>query len=160
MLPKTETTRDLEIVDEALTGIDAYHTRVPGTHFDAGLGAVLAAAATRSRAPRNWRDSPLNVAATHHERVSAAGRLVYGGHTIGIALGRATRALPNLVAVDVVDHTGPVPEGDTLTSELHVEGVDDLGGGEVLHLHSLVFSHTATATDIPVLDRRFSALTA
>ena len=36
-----ETARDLEIVDEALTGIDAYRTRVPGTHFDAGLGAVF-----------------------------------------------------------------------------------------------------------------------
>jgi citrate lyase beta subunit len=41
VLPKTETARDLEIVDEALTGIDAYRTRVPGTHFDAGLGAVF-----------------------------------------------------------------------------------------------------------------------
>jgi len=52
MLPKNETARDLEIVDEALTGIDAYRTRVPGTHFDAGLGAVFGSGDMVSSAPK------------------------------------------------------------------------------------------------------------
>ena len=39
----------------------------------------------------------LNIAMVHHDAAaSAGGRLVYGGHTIGIAAAQATRALPNL----------------------------------------------------------------
>ncbi len=58
-------------------------------------------------------------------RASRAQRLVYGGHTIGLALAQATRLLPNLVTVlgwQSCDHTGPVHEGDTLYSELQRRG--------------------------------------
>jgi len=83
---------------------------------------------------------------------------------LGIALGQATRALPNLVTVlgwKSCDHTGPVHEGDTLTSELEIESAEALpGGGGVVHLRSLVFAHNAAASDVPVLDWRFTALMA
>jgi acyl dehydratase len=42
----------------------------------------------------------LNLARTHHDdSAGSAGRLVYGGHTVGIALLQASRALPELVTV-------------------------------------------------------------
>lgn len=145
--------------------LGAYRDRVPGPHFSPDLaGAVLRSSGdVVSSAPELARLS-LNIAATHHdERVGAAGRLVYGGHTIGIALGQASRALPNLVTVlgwQSCDHTGPVHEGDTLTSELHVEAAEALDCGGVLTLRSLVFAHNAAASDVPVLDWRFTALMA
>lgn len=66
----------------------------------------------------------LNIAATHHDWRVSGRRLVYGGHTIGLALAQATRLLPNLATVldwESCDHTAPVHEGDTLYSELHIE---------------------------------------
>jgi acyl dehydratase len=86
--------------------------------------------------------------------------LVYGGHTIALALAQATRALPNLVTVlgwESCDHTGPVHEGDTLYSEVHVEVAAPLEGGRggVLRLRSLVYE---AGDDRQVLDWRFSAL--
>lgn len=87
--------------------------------------------------------------------------MVYGGHTIGLALAQASRLLPNLATVlgwESCDHTGPVYEGDTLVSELHVEAAEPLsGGGGVLRLRSLVRA-VGTDSDRPVLDWRFSAL--
>ena len=145
--------------------LDAYRNKVPGTHFEpAPVGSIHRSSGdVVSSAPELARLS-LNSAATHHdERVGAHGRLVYGGHTIGIALAQATRALPNLVTVlgwHSCDHTGPVHEGDTLTSELHVESAIPLEHGTAVELRSLVFSHNSTATDTPVLDWRFTALMA
>ena len=63
----------------------------------------------------------LNVAAAHSDPGSTGSgrRLVYGGHTIGLALAHVTRALPNLVTVvgwRSCDHLNPVFEGDVLHS--------------------------------------------
>jgi len=71
--------------------------------------------------------------------------------------------LPNVVTVlgwHSCDHTGPVHEGDTLTSELHVENSSPLEHGTAVQLRSLVFSHNASATQTPVLDWRFTVLMA
>ncbi|BBW99275.1 acyl dehydratase [Mycolicibacterium moriokaense] len=141
---------------------DAYRAKVPGAHFDAGLaGAVLHSTAdVVSSAPELARLT-LNIAATHHDWRSGGQRLVYGGHTIGLALAQATRLLPNLVTVlgwQSCDHTGPVHEGDTLYSELHVEGAVPLpeGRGGVLKLRSVVSA--VGEPDRQVLDWRFTAL--
>jgi acyl dehydratase len=85
----------------------------------------------------------LNVAMAHHDAQSAGGqRLVYGGHTIGLALAQASRSLPSLVTVaawHACDHLGPVHEGDTLRSTISVEQIDPLpDGGGLVHLRSLV----------------------
>ena len=83
---------------------------------------------------------------------------MYGGHTIGLALAQVNRLLPNLVTIlgwESCDHTGPVHEGDTLFSELHVESAD----AGVLQLRSLVYAAGGPdSDDRQVLDWRFSAL--
>ena len=133
-----------------------------GGYFDAGLtGAVLRSTAdVVSSAPELARLT-LNIAATHHDWRSGGQRLVYGGHTIGLALAQATRLLPDIVTVlawESCDHTGPVHEGDTLYSELHVEGAVPLpdGRGGVLKLRSVVYA--VGEPDQQVLDWRFTAL--
>ncbi|MHC9296210.1 acyl dehydratase [Mycobacterium sp. LTG2003] len=139
---------------------DAYRARVPGPHFDPELaGTVLHSTAdVVSSAPELARLT-LNIAATHHDWRAGGKRLVYGGHTIGLALAQASRLLPNLVTVrgwESCDHTGPVHENDTLFSELHVESAE----AGVLRLRSLVFAAAGPddAADRQVLDWRFTAL--
>lgn len=141
---------------------DAYRAKVPGAHFDSGIaGSVLHSTAdVVSNAPELARLT-LNIAATHHDWRISGQRLVYGGHTIGLALAQATRLLPNLVTVlgwQSCDHTGPVHEGDTLYSELHVDGAVPLpdGRGGMLKLRSLVYA--VGDPDQQVLDWRFNAL--
>ena len=150
---------------------EAFRARVPGPHFHPDLaGSVLRSSGdVVSGAPELARLT-LNIAAVHHDRRSAAGRrLVYGGHTIGLALAQATRLLPNIATVlgwRSCDHLGPVYEGDTLYSELEVVDARELPGdrGGVLSLRSRVFAvgedHPADGDDErrPVLDWQFSAL--
>ncbi len=143
--------------------VDAWRSAVPGPHFDAALaGQVLASTAdVVSSAPELARLT-LNIAETHHDSRVAGSRLVYGGHTIGLALAQATRLLPNIVAVlgwESCDHIGPVHEGDTLYSELHIETAHETPGrGGTLDLRSLVFAAAADGPDRQVLDWRFSVL--
>jgi acyl dehydratase len=115
--------------------LDRYAELVPGPHaseLSAGSRLELESGDTVSCAPELARLS-LNVAAAHHD--PAAGgrgrRLVYGGHTIGIALSHVTRALPSLVTVAgwrSCDHLAPVFEGDVLRSVVTVDAVESLGG--------------------------------
>ena len=145
-----------------------FRESVRGQHFSPDLAgrSFTSSADVVSSAPELARLS-LNIAATHHdERVAGAaagGRLVYGGHTIGLALAQANRALPNLVTVigwDSCDHTGPVHEGDTLSSTILVEEATPLAtGGGVLRLRSTVVAHGVDA-DRDVLDWRFRVLMA
>ncbi len=106
----------------------------------------------------------LNIAAVHHDAVTAGGRrLVYGGHTIALALAQATRAIPNLLTVlawQSCDHTAPVHEGDLLSSVLEVERVRPLAqGGAYLHLRSRVTAaDPETGEENQVLDWRFTAV--
>ena len=158
--------------DPALPDWDlaAFRSSFGGQHFSPDLdGRVFRSSAdVVSNAPELARLS-LNIAATHHdERVAgkaAGGRLVYGGHTIGLALSQANRALPNLVTVvawDACDHTGPVHEGDTLSSEIHVEEATPLDGGGLLRLRSKVVAHGDAdgQGDRDVLDWRYHVLMA
>lgn len=150
-------------VPDPTQGWDAemFRSRVPAPHVDAALvgTTVRSTADVVTSAPELARLT-LNIAATHHDSRVAGKRLVYGGHTIGLALAQATRLLPDLVAVlawESCDHTGPVHENDTLYSELTVEGADPRpGGGTVLRLHSTVFA--VDDDDRQVLDWRFTAL--
>lgn len=141
---------------------DAFRARVPGPHFAPELaGRVLHSTAdVVSSAPELARLT-LNIAATHHDSRIAGKRLVYGGHTIGLALAQATRLLPNLVTVlgwESCDHTGPVHEDDTLYSELTVEGAEPLPGGRggIVRLRSAVYA--AGGEDRQVLDWKFTGL--
>ena len=143
---------------------EVFRNRVPGPHFDPAMaGSVLHSTGdVVSSAPELARLT-LNIAATHHDSRVGGQRLVYGGHTIGLALAQASRLLPNLAAVlgwESCDHTGPVHEGDTLYSELHVETAEPTDHGGVLGLRSLVYvvGDSPGEPDRPVLDWRFSAL--
>lgn len=154
---------------------EAFRRRVPGPHFDADIAgaAMTSTGDVVSSAPELARLS-LNIAATHHDSRVNGRRLVYGGHTIGLALAQAMRLIPNLVTVlgwQSCDHTGPVQEDDTLFSEVHVEAAQPLpdGRGGVLSLRSLVYAVPGGGSAEPlgaspgepdrqVLDWRFSAL--
>lgn len=142
--------------------LGAYRDAVPGPHsaeLAAGARWTIAGGDVVSSAPELARLS-LNVATAHHDAGAAGGRrLVYGGHTIGLAASQALRALPSLVTIVAwhgCDHLAPVHEGDTLTSELELERLEPLaGGGALAHLRSRVRAATAD-----VLDWRFVAVTA
>lgn len=141
--------------------LGAFRESLSGDHFaDLTTGArwEIAGGDVVSSAPELARLT-LNIAAAHHDAASSvSGRLVYGGHTIGIAMAQATRALPNLVTVVAwhsCDHLAPVREGDTLRSSLELERVQELkGGGGLVHLHSRVSADRGD-TGEDVLDWRF-----
>ncbi|HEY6576871.1 MAG TPA: acyl dehydratase [Mycobacterium sp.] len=141
---------------------EVFRQRVPGPHFDPEIsGTTLHSTGDVVSSASELARLSLNIAATHHDSRVGGQRLVYGGHTIGLALAQATRALPNLVTVlgwKSCDHSGPVHEGDTLYSEIHVEQATALPGGRggTLALRSLVYA--AGETDRQVLDWSFTAL--
>lgn len=131
----------------------AFRARVPDEHVEAmtvGRRWRVPGGDVVSNAPELARLTA-NIAAVHH---GVQPRLVYGGHTIGIALGQVCRAIPNLVTVvswDGCDHVGPVHEGDVLTSEVEVLAV----AGNLVSVKSTVDSTAGT-----VLDWRFTAVLA
>ena len=120
-----------------------------------------------SAAPELARLS-LNVAMAHHDAAPAAGRrLVYGGHTIGLAAAQLTRALPNLatiVAWHGCDHLAPVFEGDTLTSTIELERARRAAGGGGLLAPALARARAPRRCDgaeaVDVLDWRLVAVLA
>jgi len=148
--------------------LDAYRDTVPGAHF-----ADLAA-------PARWRvdggDSvtaatelarlSLNIAKAHTDPGShhSGRRLVYGGHTIGIAAAQITKALPNIVTIigwHHCNHLAPVFEGDVLRSTVELEQAEALpdgkghhGGGGLVTLRSEVQAQRADGARDAVLDWR------
>jgi len=129
-----------------------YGDLVPGDVIEIDGGDVVSGAPELARLT-------LNIARVHHDEQAAGGtRLVYGGHTIGIALSQAARALPGLVTVagwHSCDHLAPVHEGDTLRSSIEVESAQPLAAGGVAGLRSRVYSGSGQ-----VLDWRFVAVLA
>lgn len=142
--------------------LDAYRDRTacgkfiqpePGTVFRSSGDVV-------SSAPELARIS-MNIAAVHHDQREHGDRLVYGGHTIGLALAQVSRAFPDVIGVlgwISCDHTGPVREGDTLISDVSVEAVDRSPRGSAVHLRSIVRAQRPDSRDVDVLDWRFVAL--
>jgi acyl dehydratase len=113
-----------------VTGWDLQHVSVPepgrvasGNRWTLRAGDVVGSAPELARLT-------LNLAHVHHDAFSQpTGRLVYGGHTIGLALAQVTRTLPDLITIagwHGCDHTGPVREGDTLVSEITIVDVQPL----------------------------------
>ncbi|MHA0285012.1 MaoC family dehydratase [Mycobacterium sp. C3-094] len=147
--------------------IDAFRSRVSGSGSTPAGGTVLRSSAdVVSSAPELARLT-LNIAATHHDSRVSGKRLVYGGHTIGLALAQATRLLPNLVVVEGWEscrHTAPVHEGDTLYSDLTIEASQPRadGNGVTVRLRSVVYAVTddvdGDGADRAVLDWVFTAL--
>jgi acyl dehydratase len=129
----------------------------PGATWTSESGAVVSAAPELARLT-------LNIAMAHHDRLrpGAEGRrLVYGGHSIGVAAAFASRALPTLATITAwhsCDHLAPVGEGDTLYSRLTLECLEPLpGGGGLAHLRARVQAADEADRWRDVLDWRFVA---
>jgi acyl dehydratase len=134
----------------------------PGTRWSVHGGDVVSGASELARLT-------LNLAAAHHDhRCGLDGRrLVYGGHTIGLAASQATRTLPEIVTFagwHSCEHPAPVYEGDTLRSEIELERIEPLAGsGALAHLRSRVSAEREAAhagEPVQVLDWRFVAVMA
>jgi acyl dehydratase len=135
--------------------LDQFRAAVPGQHFDGlaeGMAWSVEGGDVVSAAPELARLT-LNVAMAHHDRGASGrgARLVYGGHTIGIAASQLTRALPNLVTIIAwhgCDHLAPVLEGDTLCSDVELERCEPLEvGGGLVHLRVRVRAERADVLD-------------
>ena len=162
---------DLEEVGGAVPNdwrFDRYRECVPGEHFaELAEGTVYEVEGrdTVTAAPELARLT-LNVAMTHTDAGAGAHgrRLAYGGHTIAVAAAQATRALPNLMTIVAwrsCDHTGPVFEGDVLSTELTVEGVRPLDAGGLVDLRAVTAAEREGKGErTPVLDWRFLGLMA
>jgi acyl dehydratase len=97
----------------------------------------------------------LNIATAHHDGTANAGRrrLVYGGHTIGIAAAQVTRALPHVVTFagwHGCDHLAGVFEEDLLRSTISVVRRD----GPLVDLRVLVTAERSGGGREAVLDWR------
>jgi len=84
-----------------------------------------------------------NQAAVHRDaRLGQQGRrLVYGGHTIGLAQASLARLLPSLAHVigwHSCDHVGPVFEDDVLSFSSQLTATQPLGDGRLLAFRVLV----------------------
>ena len=163
-LESIPSTLDPELVRRPIRGwrMEEFRAAAPGQHFDGLVPNTIweiAGGDVVSCAPELARLT-LNVAMVHHDaRASAGGRLVYGGHTIGLAAAQATRALPNLLAIlawHSCDHLAPVREGDTLHSTLELETCEPLPtGGGLVHLRSRVRADREATEAQEVLAWRF-----
>jgi acyl dehydratase len=162
-LDNTSAELNPQALQKAIAGwhLDEFRQRVRGNHFEnlaEGTVWEIAGGDVVTSAPELARLT-LNLAMVHHDSAaSPSGRLVYGGHTIGIAAAQASRALPNLVTIvgwHGCDHLSPVREGDTLRSTLELEKRQALaGGGGLLHLRSRVKAERGGESS-DVLDWRF-----
>jgi acyl dehydratase len=146
----------------------SFREAVPGPHFDAVRPGAIYRVETGdvvSSAPELARLT-MNLAAVHHDSSASANgeRLVYGGHTIGLAAAQISRALPGLVTIlgwQTCDHIGPVHEGDTLYSEISVERCEKISAGGLVHLRSFVRARRHGAVALAdVLDWRLIGLMA
>lgn len=146
--------------------------RLPGLHggeLVAGTVYEIEGRDTVTAGPELARLT-LNIAKTHTDAGASAhgNRLVYGGYTISMAAAQATRALPNLLTILAwrsCEHTGPVFEGDVLSTELTLAAVDhiELAGDScwLVDLRALVVAHrVGTPEPAAVLDWRFIGLMA
>ncbi|RZU34147.1 MaoC family dehydratase [Blastococcus saxobsidens] len=145
-----------------LAAVGDLYGAAPGSLLEAGRAWSVTGGDVVSSAPELARLT-LNVARAHHDDASSAsGRLVYGGHTIGVALSQVTRAFPDILTVlswRHCDHLGPVREGDTLASVVDVEGTRQLPAGRAVDLRSRVTARSVPGEEPrPVLDWRFTAL--
>lgn len=148
--------------------LDAFAAAAPGPHLEAlrsGMRWAIDGGDVVSGAPELARLG-LNVATAHHDRHanSAGRRLVYGGHTIGLAAAQATRALPNILTIlawESCDHLAPVYEGDTLRSQLELTRIEPIEGGALLRLRSRAEAiRPGGGAPVSVLDWRFVAVMA
>jgi len=120
-----------------ISALDPASFKVPAPALAAGDRVVIEAQDTITCAPELVRLTG-NIAFAHTDasRSYLGKRLVYGGHTISIALAQVARALPNIVTMvgwQGCDHLGPVLEEDIIRSAFTVDSRVELSQGGVLY---------------------------
>ena len=174
-IPATIPEDDIEAVVPTWK-LDRFRARVSGNHFSslkAGTTYLVEGRDSVTSAPEMARMT-LNLAATHFDASASVygERLIFGGHTIGLAAAAALRALPEMVTILAwrsCDHLAPAFEGDMLETRIEVTGLRPLkSGGGLLDLRAVVTAEHGTAgqralnitpgTKKDVLDWRFVAL--
>jgi 2-methylfumaryl-CoA hydratase len=165
-------------IDAAVPGwaFDRFRARVAGNHFSSLRSGVTYAVEGRdsiTSAPEMAR-ATLNLAMTHYDAGASiyGQRLIFGGHTIALALAAAVRALPDMMTIVTwrgCDHLAPVFEGDMIATRIEVAGLRALkGGGGLADLRAVVTAehgasgqvalNVSPGTKNTVLDWRFVAL--
>ncbi|MEM7541230.1 MAG: acyl dehydratase [Pseudomonadota bacterium] len=92
-----------------------------------------------------------NIAYTHTDATASylGQRLVYGGHTIALAMAAIARALPNILTVvawQSGDHIGPVAEDDVIRTQFEVKKeIAVPHGGRLLELDVTAFAIKAAS---------------
>lgn len=105
----------------------------------------------------------LNLARVHQDERNGGRRLVYGGHTIGLAFAQACRNLPGLIVPlgwESCDHVAPVLEGDTVHTRHAVLGTaPGPEGTTVQSIQTTAFTQQSLrAVPNQVLNWRWAAL--
>ncbi len=137
---------------------------VPAPKLCVGDHVVIEGQDTITCAPELVRMTG-NIAFAHTDasRSYLGKRLVYGGHTISLALAQITRAMPNIISTvgwQGCDHLGPVLEDDIIRSEFDVSAINPIAsGGNLYELHIKTFARRLKADgddydELAVLDWR------
>jgi acyl dehydratase len=142
--------------DWDLTPLGTDVTGLKARRFDLGDEVAVVGRDTITCAPELVRLT-LNIAYAHTDATKSYldKRLVYGGHTISLALAQITRAMPAIVTVVAwsgCDHTAPVVEDDLIRSQFKVIDVTPAKpGGDLVELHVESFAarpgHTSGELD-------------
>lgn len=101
-----------------------------------------------------------NLAPPHRDASLGQGgkRLVYGGHTVGLAQAGLVRLLPTAATVvgwHLCDHTGPVFEDDVLEVWATLEAIHPVPNGRLLAFTVIVQAERDDANSVRVRDWRF-----
>ncbi|MGE0486396.1 MAG: MaoC family dehydratase [Gammaproteobacteria bacterium] len=123
-------------VDWNVGALEPENFNVPAPALAVGDHVVIEAQDTITCAPELVRITG-NIAFAHTDasRSYLGKRLVYGGHTISLALAQVARAMPNIVTMvgwQGCDHLGPVLEEDIIRSEFDVTAIRPLERGGAL----------------------------
>jgi acyl dehydratase len=149
--------------DRAVAGWDLAGHPAKDRPLEAGQVLEPAFGDTVTSAPELARLT-LNIAGAHHDpRAGMDGRrLVYGGHTIGLAAAQLSRVLPGLAYIlgwKSCRHVAPVFENDVLHSAFHVVSVSPApGSGRLVDL--AVRTESAAEARTTVLDWQVVAVVA
>ncbi|MYH94985.1 MAG: acyl dehydratase [Acidimicrobiia bacterium] len=100
-----------------------------------------------------------NLAPPHRDASLGQGgkRLVYGGHTVGLAQAGLVRLLPTAATVvgwHLCDHSGPVFEDDVVDVSATLDAVHPVANGRLLAFTVIVQAERGGADPVQVLDWR------
>ena len=130
--------------------LDPQAYALPAPRLLAGDSVRIEAQDTVTCAPELVRMTG-NIAYAHTDssRSYLGKRLVYGGHTISVAMAQVTRAMPHIITMlawQGGDHLGPVLEEDILRSEFTVDDITPAAaGGSIYALTVRTFAKRAAA---------------